>query len=85
MKTFLDIIKEKKAHLIELRTKLKDHEDYYKQCDDFGFIEIHGMTYLTILSILLKQEQILDEVIADYYAQEEEDEYLKGCSPGKEV
>ena len=85
MKTMLDIIKKKKAYLIELRTKLKDHEDYYKQCDENGLIEIHGMTYLTILAILLKQELILDEVIAEYYSQDEESQFLKGSNPGKEV
>ena len=84
MKTMLDIIKKKKAHLIELRTKLKDYEDYYKQCDEFGFIEVHGMTYLTCLSILIKQEQILDEVIAEYYLQEDEKK-LANIHVGKEV
>ena len=84
MKTMIDIIRKKKAHLIELRTKLKDHNDYFKQCDEFGYIEIHGLSYMTSLVILHKQELIIDELLAEYYGQEEESD-LANIHIGKEV
>ena len=80
----LDIIKKKKAHLIELRTKLKDNNEYFKQCDEFGYIEIHGLSYMTALVILTKQEMIIDEILADYFSQEDEKEYAN-IHIGKEV
>ena len=84
MITMLDIIKKKKAHLIELRTKLIDNNEYFKQCDEFGFIEIHGLSYMTSLVILTKQEMIIDEILSDYFSQEDEKEYAN-IHIGKEV
>lgn len=84
MKTMLDIIKSKKADIAREIDLLKRREKLFDGINDNNIYIINTYEYLFHLSILVKQDLILDEVLASYYSQEEEQEFAN-IHVGKEV
>lgn len=84
MKTMLDIIKSKKADIAREIDLLKRRQKLFEGINDNNIYIINTYEYLFHLSILVKQDLILDEVLASYYAQEDEQE-LANIHIGKEV
>lgn len=84
MKTMFDIIKSKKADIAREIDILKRRQKLFDTINSNDIYIINTYEYLFHLSILVKQEKILDEVLASYYAQEDEQE-LANIHVGKEV
>lgn len=84
MKTMLDIIKSKKSDIARDIDLLKRRHKLFEGIDSNDIYVIHSYEYLFSLAILLKQDLVLDEILASYYAQEEEQE-LANIHVGKEV
>lgn len=85
MKGFIEIIKDKKAYIQRDIILLKKLNGIYQEdTSDYNYY-IHSFEYLFKLAILLKQDLLLDEILASYFGQEEDSQFLSGASPGKEV
>lgn len=84
MNTMLDIIKKEKAEIAEKIEFLKKEHENYDSHGFTGFYIVHSYEYLFKMAILTKQDLILDMVLANYYAQEDEQE-LANIHVGKEV
>ena len=84
MNTMLDIIKSKKSDIAREIDLLKRRQKLFDSINSDDIYIINNYEYLFHLSILVKQDLILDEVLASYYAQDEESESAN-IYVGKEV
>ena len=85
MKDFIDIIKKQKAEIQRQIVELNKQHDIYEERFSGVTYVIHSFEYLLKLSIYEKQDLMLDQLLAEYYAYDDKTEYLHGASPGKEV
>lgn len=84
MKTIFEIISNKKADIEREIDLLSKRHKLFENIKNQDIYIVNTYEYLFSLSILVKQEKILDEVLASYYSQEVETEFAN-IHVGKEV
>lgn len=84
MKTIFEIISNKKADIEREIDLLSRRHKLFENIKNQDIYIVNTYEYLFSLSILVKQEKILDEVLASYYSQEVETEFAN-IHVGKEV